>query len=98
MSAYKRKTDRPYRRVFSGTVRDVEHWYQARLALGGQKQIAARLGITEANVQNIVQAYRSRNGVQGLLGPPSNAILFAVCRLIIRASINSNPARGVGSK
>ena len=64
MSDYIRKTDRPYRRVFSGQVRDVERWYQDRLDLGSQKEIAARLGLSEANVQNIVQAYRARRGIK----------------------------------
>lgn len=64
MSKYQRKTNRPYIKIRSGIARKIEDWYAAKLELGGQKQIAARLGITEASVQNIVINYRKRNGVK----------------------------------
>ncbi len=39
----------------------IEEWYRARRLLGTQKEFAARLGLSEARVQQIVGEIRARD-------------------------------------
>ena len=60
MSKYVRKTNRPWHRTAPGTREKVEEWYAVKLSHGSQKQIAHRLGVSTAYVQEVARRYRAR--------------------------------------
>jgi hypothetical protein len=65
-SMYIRKTTRPYiRKAWHPERRQrIEEWYRDKLALGSQKELAARLGVSIPYVQQVVAAYRLHNSIK----------------------------------
>lgn len=49
---------RPYIKTGAARRQIIEEWYRARRALGTQKELAARIGLSEARVQQIVSEIR----------------------------------------
>lgn len=63
MSKYVRKTDRPHIQLDEAQIQAVQEWYRAKVALGMQKQFAARIGAPEHQVQRIVAEMRRGEGL-----------------------------------
>jgi hypothetical protein len=55
---------RPYIKTLAYQRGAVEAWYTAKLHLGTQKEIAFRVGLSTARVQQIVADYRRRHGIK----------------------------------
>lgn len=54
----------------------IEEWYRARRALGTQKEFAARIGLSEARVQQIVSEIRAEDIARSIVAR-SQKDLFA---------------------
>ena len=59
-ATYVRKTNRPYSHLKTLQRSAIESWYDAKRHLGTQKQLAHRVGLSTARVQQIIADYRRR--------------------------------------
>ena len=65
MSRYiKKNPGRPYVKTTAGKRTVVEAWYERRLALGTQQQLAHDVGLSIERVSRIVADYRRRHGIK----------------------------------
>lgn len=58
--SYLRKTDRPYHYLTAAQLAAIIEWAQARDALGSQKTIAHRVGVSVNRVQAVIKKMRQQ--------------------------------------